>query len=68
MLPIERERNILNLVQELGTVTVRELSKRFNVAEVTIRRDLQKLESESLLLRTHGGEIWARKVTLSRSI
>ncbi|MEO1439936.1 MAG: substrate-binding domain-containing protein, partial [Chloroflexota bacterium] len=55
MLPIERERNILNLVQELGTVTVRDLSARFNVTEVTIRRDLQKLESESLLLRTHGG-------------
>lgn len=55
MLQAERERSILSLLQEQGTVTVRELSERFDVTEVTIRRDLQKLEADALLRRTHGG-------------
>lgn len=31
------------------------LSKMFNVTEETIRRDLEKLESQSMLVRTYGG-------------
>ncbi len=55
MLPAEREMGILSLINERGTVTVRELSDLFEVTEVTIRRDLQRMEGDALLRRTHGG-------------
>lgn len=38
-------------------VTVSELSKRFQVTEETIRRDLEKLEKKGVLTRTFGGAV-----------
>ena len=53
--PAEREVLILKRLKERGYVTVSALSDWLDVSEVTIRKDLQKLESRSLLHRTHGG-------------
>lgn len=55
MLLIEREKEIISLVNRRGTVSVRELAEVCNVTEVTIRRDLKKLEDLRLIHRTHGG-------------
>ena len=38
-------------------VKVTELSQRFDVTEETIRRDLERLELEGLITRTHGGAV-----------
>jgi DeoR/GlpR family transcriptional regulator of sugar metabolism len=57
MLAIERRRKIISLLEESNSVLVPELSKVFNVTEETIRRDLEKLEKEGLLKRTHGGAV-----------
>jgi DeoR/GlpR family transcriptional regulator of sugar metabolism len=57
MLSAERELHILSLLDSQGAVTVRELAKRFDVTEVTIRRDLQRMETKALLRRTHGGAV-----------
>ncbi len=57
MLHIEREIEIIELLNQRGSVTVRELVELFNVTEVTVRRDLQKLEGRNLLRRTHGGAV-----------
>jgi DeoR family fructose operon transcriptional repressor len=43
------------LVDERGFITVRDLSEHFQVSEMTIRRDLQRLEEEGRLQRTYGG-------------
>lgn len=51
----ERHQTILQLLNARGQVTIAELSSRFSVSEMTIRRDLAQLESEGLLSRTHGG-------------
>lgn len=51
----ERKQMILNLLQETEKVTVSYLSELFNVSGATIRSDLRDLETEKLLLRTHGG-------------
>jgi len=56
----ERRNIILQLLAERGSVTVAELYARFNVSEVTIRRDLTILESSNLLRRIHGGAVTAR--------
>ena len=53
----DREKQILNLLIEQGTVTVVELSKQLAVSEVTIRSDLRNLEERGLLNRIHGGAV-----------
>jgi DeoR/GlpR family transcriptional regulator of sugar metabolism len=52
-----RQRAILKEVQGNGQATVAELSQRFQVSEITIRRDLHELEAQQQLLRTHGGAV-----------
>ncbi|TXC90571.1 DeoR/GlpR transcriptional regulator [Metabacillus litoralis] len=57
MLVAERHRKIVDVVNEKLSVRVTELSKIFKVTEETIRRDLEKLEKENLLRRSHGGAV-----------
>lgn len=57
MLVADRHRKIVELVNERKSISVSELSKMFSVTEATIRRDLDKLEKENLLIKTHGGAI-----------
>lgn len=57
MLVAERHRKIVDVVNEKVSVRVTELSKIFKVTEETIRRDLEKLEKENLLRRSHGGAV-----------
>lgn len=40
-----------------GRITVNDLSDIFKVSRATIRRDLQELEEQHLLVRSHGGAI-----------
>lgn len=55
--PTERHRQILLDVQRRGNVRVVDLAERFDVAEETIRRDLEKLDAQGRLVRTHGGAV-----------
>lgn len=55
--PEERRRQIRLLVAEEGRVSVDDLTLRFDVSKVTIRNDLDRLEREGVLKRTHGGAI-----------
>jgi DeoR/GlpR family transcriptional regulator of sugar metabolism len=57
MFAIERIRIIKNYLLKDNKVSVAKLSELLNVTEVTIRRDLEKLESEGFLKRTHGGAV-----------
>ena len=52
-----RRSAILQLLKEDSSVNVAELSKRFGVSEVTIRKDLRILKERKLLVRVHGGAI-----------
>lgn len=51
----ERLVAILNLLSQKRRVTVQELSERFGVSEVTIRRDLNRLADDGYVTRTYGG-------------
>ncbi len=53
----ERRRRILELLRTKGKVKVSELSNIFRVSTVTIRKDLEYLESIGSLVRTHGGAV-----------
>ncbi len=57
MFAIERIRIIKNYITNNQQAEVSALSSMLNVSEVTIRRDLEKLESEGFLTRTHGGAV-----------
>lgn len=57
MLIADRHQSIIELVKEKGSVRVAELSQIFSKTEETIRRDLEKLELQGKLIRSHGGAI-----------
>ena len=57
MLAIERKNEILAILQKEQRVLVSELSKRYDVTDETIRRDLEKLEIEGYVKRTYGGAV-----------
>jgi DeoR/GlpR family transcriptional regulator of sugar metabolism len=53
----ERQQHIARSVEEHGRVRVTDLAERFDVSEVTIRKDLRVLEAEGRVVRAHGGAL-----------
>ncbi|WEG12450.1 DeoR/GlpR family DNA-binding transcription regulator [Pullulanibacillus sp. KACC 23026] len=53
----QRRNKILEMIAEKGTVSVNELTGLLNTSAATIRADLNTLEKQGLLIRTHGGAI-----------
>jgi len=53
----ERQKHILEQLSAEGAVWVSRLSAELCVTEETIRRDLEKLEKQEMLRRTHGGAV-----------
>jgi len=53
----QRRASIIKELAHEQEVKVAELSKRFHVSAVIIRRDLERLESHGLLRRVHGGAV-----------
>jgi DeoR family transcriptional regulator of aga operon len=52
-----RRSTILQILKQNSNISVTELSKKFGVSEVTIRKDLNLLKERNLLVRTRGGAI-----------
>lgn len=50
-----RQKNIIDLINQSGFITVKRLSQLCDVSEMTIRRDLEKLDHQKLIKRTYGG-------------
>ena len=51
----KRKNIILNILEERGEVTVKELADELAISEITVRRDLTVLTADGLVYRTHGG-------------
>ncbi|MDX1416515.1 MAG: DeoR/GlpR family DNA-binding transcription regulator [Candidatus Promineifilaceae bacterium] len=51
----ERQDQIIAILMEQQSVTVDELSRRFDVSTVTIRHDLNHMADRGRIVRTHGG-------------
>jgi len=60
MLAEDRQNMIVSLVNENGSVLVKELSERFEVTEDSIRKDLTLLQKKGLLKKTYGGAVRVR--------
>ncbi|MDP4132671.1 MAG: DeoR/GlpR family DNA-binding transcription regulator [Bacillota bacterium] len=64
----ERRNKILELLHRDGKVRVNDLSKTFEVSEVSIRADLAELEEKELLSRVHGGAVSSYKAYYNMSL
>ena len=57
MLNEERRLKIQGIVTQNKRIVVKEISKEFDISEVTVRKDLEVLEKRGILSRVHGGAI-----------
>lgn len=64
----DRRTSILEMLKQKGKVKVNDLSRIFNISEVTIRNDLSELEQEGMLTRVHGGAVSTRKAYCNMSL
>ncbi len=55
MLAVDRRHRILEQVAEHETIHIAELAAELKVSEMTIRRDITRLERDGFLRRTYGG-------------
>lgn len=55
MFAVERINIVKSYLRERGKLDVHTMSEMLGVSEVTVRRDLEKLEAEGFLTRMHGG-------------
>jgi len=60
MYDIERGEQIIAILKEKNSISVRDLSEKLYVSQATIRRDLNKLEKNGLVIRTFGGVCLSR--------
>ena len=61
MLQLERQQQILNYLEKNRKATTNELSELLGVSATTIRTDLNQMDKEKLLTKTHGGAIYRNR-------
>jgi DeoR family fructose operon transcriptional repressor len=62
LIPAQRHERILEYLNIYKIAPSSELSRMLDVSEATIRRDLEWLESEGILERTHGGAVLSQRM------
>jgi DeoR/GlpR family transcriptional regulator of sugar metabolism len=67
LFPEERRTVILRILNQTGRCRVNDLARELTVSEVTVRQDLDVLEKQGLLSRTHGGAMLTAKRGFERS-
>jgi len=53
--PIDREKKILEILQKQGSASIQELMEAFDVSNMTIHRELNKLADAGFIQKKHGG-------------
>lgn len=66
MLTEKRQEEILQLLENQGSVTVQELTEHFQASESTIRRDLNVLDKKGALVKVFGGAVQNEKKLSTR--
>jgi len=57
LMPPQRRERIVAFLREHGAVTLQQLAQALDASVSTLRRDLDALEAEGVLARTHGGAL-----------
>ena len=58
MLIVERQERLIEILRQSRTAELEELARRLDVSASTVRRDLESLEEQGVVERTHGGVIY----------
>ena len=58
MIVEERRQKVIDLVSERGFIGLSDLAKELQASESTIRRDLDYLDQQGFVKRTHGGAVY----------
>ena len=66
LLPVERQQRILEILREELSVRGSRLGELLEVSEMTIRRDLDILERQGVVERTHGGAVFRQERVVGR--
>ena len=66
LLPAERQQRILEILREELSVRGSRLGELLGVSEMTIRRDLDVLEQQGVVERTHGGAVFRQERVVGR--
>lgn len=56
-IPAERQKKMIEYIETNTSAQIHELAQKFRVSEATVRRDLDDLDRQGALRRTHGGAI-----------
>lgn len=64
LIPAQRRERIQEYLALHRIVPSSELSRMLNVSEATVRRDLEWLEREGIVERTHGGAVLSRRMRM----
>ena len=62
-IPAERQKKMIEYVEAKTSAQIHELAAYFQVSEATVRRDLDELDQQGALRRTHGGAIKMERST-----
>ena len=62
MLAIERQRRILDLLNESGSLRTTEIAESLGVTDETVRKDFEVLDKRGELVRIHGGASRPEKI------
>lgn len=58
MLPEARRRHLHSYLAQVGSAAILDLSARYHVSSMTIRRDLKRMQNDGLVTLTHGGVVF----------
>ena len=58
MLIVERQRRLAQILRQQGAGQLETMARHLGVSASTVRRDLEALERQGLVSRTHGGAIY----------
>ncbi len=67
-IPAERQKRIMEYIEANTSAQIHELAEKFHVSEATVRRDLDDLDQQGALHRTHGGAIKVDRSTSYESM
>jgi len=66
LIPAQRRKRIREFLEKHQIVRIADLGEMFETSEATIRRDLERLENQGVLERTHGGAILSQRINLEQ--
>lgn len=64
----QRREDIISIIHSKGKVRVSELSEKYGISDVTIRKDLELLEMQGQLSRVHGGAVGVNKLYVNMDL